>query len=139
MPRVTGRVPNVGVRLSLESEGRSLDNRPAGHTDRGAPVGIRSAAVGRLRPILSARFKGSQTPIFFLQTLERKTAAGMTVSEAPEEGVVSAQFQGGEADEGQHHRDDPEAHHHGRFLPALLLEVMVQRGHAKHALARHLE
>jgi len=55
-----GGCRQLGARLSLRREGRSLDNRPAGHTDRGAPVGIRNAAMGRLRPILSARFKGSQ-------------------------------------------------------------------------------
>src|SRR5262245_20408523 len=51
----------------------------------------------------------------------------------------SAQFQGGEAGERQHHRDDPEADHDLRLGPALLLEMMMQRRHAEHALARHLE
>ena len=59
LPRVTGRVPTAGYPSQPGTGGRSLDNRPAGHTDRGAPVGIRSAAMGRLRPIFSARFKGS--------------------------------------------------------------------------------
>ena len=79
LPRLTGRVPNVGVRLSLRTGGRSLDNRPAGHTDRGAPVGIRSAAVGRLRPSLSARFKGSQTPHLLLAKASGGDAAGFEV------------------------------------------------------------
>src|SRR5437660_8191867 len=51
----------------------------------------------------------------------------------------SSQLQRGKAGERQHHRDDPEADHDLRFGPALLLEMMVQRRHAEHALARHLE
>src|SRR5690242_4078214 len=51
----------------------------------------------------------------------------------------SAQLQRGEAGERQHHRDDPEADHDLRLGPALLLEVMMQRRHAEHALARQLE
>jgi hypothetical protein len=59
LPRVMGRTPQLGDRLSLRSGGRSVDNRPAGHTNREAPVGIQNAAVGRLRPISALRFKGS--------------------------------------------------------------------------------
>src|SRR5689334_13998285 len=51
----------------------------------------------------------------------------------------SAQFQRGEAGEREHHRDDPETDHDLRLGPALLLEMMVQRRHAEHAFARHLE
>src|SRR5215813_5042944 len=51
----------------------------------------------------------------------------------------SAQFQRGEAGERQHHRDDPEADHDLRLGPTLLLEMMMQRRHHEHALARHLE
>ena len=36
-------------------------------------------------------------------------------------------LQGGEADQGQHHGDDPEADHHGGLRPAQLLEVVVDR------------
>src|SRR5437879_4081354 len=39
------------------------------------------------------------------------------------------QLQGGQAQQGQHDRDDPEADHDGRFRPAELLEVVVDRRH----------
>jgi hypothetical protein len=62
-----------GRRLSLRSGGRSLDNRRAGHTNRGASVGIRSAAVGRLRPIFSASgSRGFRRPILPSHTLGRR-------------------------------------------------------------------
>src|ERR1700742_5158162 len=51
----------------------------------------------------------------------------------------SAQLQGGEAGERQHHRDDPEADHDLRLGPAQLLEVMMDRRHAEDTLARELE
>src|SRR5689334_22776836 len=51
----------------------------------------------------------------------------------------SPQFQRGETGKRQHHRDDPEADHDLRLGPALLLEMMVQRRHHEHALARQLE
>src|SRR6266550_218439 len=51
----------------------------------------------------------------------------------------SPQFQRGEADERQHHRDDPEPDHDLRFGPALLLEMMMQRRHSEHALTGELE
>ncbi len=49
-----------------------------------------------------------------------------------------AKLQRRQADQRQNHRDDPEAHHHGRLSPALLLVVVVQRRHSEHALARQL-
>ncbi len=54
------------------------DNRLAGHTDRlERQSGFRSAAVGRLSALLSARSRGAQTPHAPLtQTLERKTLRG---------------------------------------------------------------
>src|SRR6267142_1099486 len=52
---------------------------------------------------------------------------------------ASPQFQGGEAGQRQHHRDDPEPDHDLRLGPALLLEMMVQRRHPEHAFARQLE
>src|SRR5580704_13057423 len=52
---------------------------------------------------------------------------------------ASAQLQGGEAGERQHHRDDPEADHDLRLGPAQLLEMMMDRRHPEDALARHLE
>src|ERR1700761_8632662 len=51
----------------------------------------------------------------------------------------SAQLQGGEAGERQHHRDDPEADHDLRLGQAQLLEVMMDRRHPEDALARQLE
>src|SRR5882757_9280935 len=52
---------------------------------------------------------------------------------------ASPQFQGGEAGQRQHHRDDPEPDHDLRFGPALLLEMVMQRRHPEHALSRELE
>src|SRR3954463_2463641 len=51
----------------------------------------------------------------------------------------SPQLQRGESSECQHDRDDPEADHDLRFGPAQLLEMVVDRRHAKHALAGELE
>src|SRR5579859_4060692 len=39
------------------------------------------------------------------------------------------QLQGGQAQQGQHDRDDPEADHDGRLRPAELLEMVVDWGH----------
>src|SRR5690606_27922240 len=43
----------------------------------------------------------------------------------------SPQLQSGQADEDQHHCDDPEPDHHLIFFPAFELVVVVQRRHAK--------
>src|SRR5579862_5141677 len=51
----------------------------------------------------------------------------------------SSQFQRRQAEEDQHHRDDPEPHDDLVFLPALQFVVVVQRRHAKDALAGQLE
>src|SRR3546814_3307494 len=51
----------------------------------------------------------------------------------------SSQLQRRKADHRQHDRDDPEPDHHGRFLPAELLEVVVDRRHAEDAPAGALE
>src|SRR6186997_139285 len=48
----------------------------------------------------------------------------------------SSQLQGREAGKRQHDRDDPEPDHDLRLGPAFLLEVVMQRSHAEHALAR---
>ena len=50
-----------------------------------------------------------------------------------------AQFQSSEANERQDHRDNPETHDYGAFLPALLFEMVMQRRHSEHALSRQLE
>src|SRR5215831_4988105 len=52
---------------------------------------------------------------------------------------ISAHLQRGEADQHQHDADDPEAHDHARLRPALQFEVVMDRRHAEHALAGHLE
>ena len=48
------------------------------------------------------------------------------------------ELQGGQTDQRQHHRDDPEADDDRRLLPALLLEMVVQRRHGEHPLAGEL-
>src|SRR6185437_9157494 len=53
--------------------------------------------------------------------------------------IASPQLQGGEPGKGQDRGDDPEADDDGRLLPALLLEMMVQRRHAEDAPAGQLE
>src|SRR5258706_3396340 len=52
---------------------------------------------------------------------------------------ASAQLQGGEADQRQHHGDDPEADDDCGFAPAELFEMMMDRRHLEDALARGLE
>src|SRR5262249_52036387 len=51
----------------------------------------------------------------------------------------SPQFQRRQAGEREHDRDDPEPDHDLRLGPALLLEMMMQRRHAEHALAGQAE
>src|SRR5579885_718231 len=53
--------------------------------------------------------------------------------------IASPELQGGEAGDREDRGDDPEADDDGRFLPALLLEMMVQRRHAEDPLAGELE
>src|ERR1700760_2404170 len=50
-----------------------------------------------------------------------------------------SELQRGKADEREDHRNDPEANDDGGFLPAELLEVMVDRRHLEDALAGKLE
>ena len=52
--------------------------------------------------------------------------------------AASPELQGREAGDREDRGDDPEADDDGRLLPALLLEVVVQRRHAEDALAREL-
>src|SRR5690606_13528978 len=52
---------------------------------------------------------------------------------------ASTQFQGGQTDQHEDHRDDPEAHDDARFGPAFEFEVVVDRRHAEHPLAGQLE
>src|SRR4051812_29593134 len=52
---------------------------------------------------------------------------------------LSSQFQRREPGKREHNRDDPESDHDLRLGPALLLEMMMQRRHAEHALAREAE
>src|SRR4029077_3457736 len=51
----------------------------------------------------------------------------------------SSQLQGGETRKRGHDRNDPEPDHDLRLGPALLLEVVMQRCHAEHALAGEAE
>src|SRR3990167_1735873 len=61
----------------------------------------------------------------------------------PRTGIIGSppppHLQGGEADEGQDHRHDPEADHDGGLRPAQLLEVVVDRRHQEDPLAGLLE
>src|SRR5690606_12330215 len=52
---------------------------------------------------------------------------------------ASTQFQGGETDQHEDHRDDPEAHDDVRLGPAFEFEVVVNWRHAEHPLAGQLE
>ena len=52
---------------------------------------------------------------------------------------LMAQLQGGQAQQDQHHGDDPEPHDDARLRPALEFEVVVNRRHAEDALAGQLE
>src|SRR5260370_37210411 len=64
-----------------------------------------------------------------------RTPVGMPEKEVT--GIMrrSPQLQGGEPGEGEDRGNDPEADDDGRLLPALLLEMVVQRRHAQDALA----
>src|SRR6185312_15897414 len=53
--------------------------------------------------------------------------------------AASPQLQGGEPGERQDRGDDPEADDDGRLLPALLLEMMMEGGHAEDPAAGQLE
>ena len=68
------------------------------------------------------------------QALDRYVAAGKDRHGNHSEWNL-AQFQRGEASKRKHHGDDPEPDHHGRFGPALLLEMVMQGRHAEHAHA----
>ncbi len=68
------------------------------------------------------------------QALDRYVAAGKDRHGNHSEWNL-AQFQRGEASKRKHHGDDPEPDHHGRFRPALLLEMVMQGRHAEHAHA----
>src|SRR5215217_6011512 len=58
----------------------------------------------------------------------------------PGTGIMAlSQLQGGETDQGQHGRDDPEADDDRRFRPAHLFEMVVDRSHQEDALLRGLE
>src|SRR5262249_46732452 len=50
-----------------------------------------------------------------------------------------AQFQRGEASKREHHGNDPKSDDDGRFRPALLLEMVMQRRHAEDTHAEKLE
>src|SRR5208282_2957621 len=67
----------------------------------------------------------------------------MTATGKPAKGNTSItrspQLERREAGERQDRRDDPEADEDGRLLPALLLEVVMERRHAKDAFAGELE
>src|ERR1700674_2219507 len=51
----------------------------------------------------------------------------------------SSQFQGRQPEQHKHHGDDPEADNHLVLFPALQFVVMMQRSHAKNALAGEFE
>jgi hypothetical protein len=74
-----GAVPQLGIGLGLRSGGRVLDNRRAGHTNRGASVGIPSAAVGRLKPSFSAQVQGASDAPSFYRKPSSGDAAGIDV------------------------------------------------------------
>src|SRR5690242_9942856 len=95
---------------------------------------LSSAAITSAPPAFSAWQEASPEPP------RPNTATVLPANEVT--GIMalpSAQLQGGETGERQHHRDDPEADHDLRFGPALLLEVVMDRRHPEHALARELE
>src|ERR1043165_10231796 len=62
----------------------------------------------------------------------RKVAAG---GEARRPARASSELERREAEQDEHHGDDPEAHHDLALLPSLELVVVVQRRHAEDALA----
>src|SRR5690606_37794689 len=93
---------------------------------------LSSHSTGRAPPALWARAAVSPD-------LPRPKTAILRPSK-PGTGIMAlSQLHGGEAGEGQHGRDDPEADHHRRLRPAHLLEVVVDRGHQEDALAGGLE
>src|SRR6516225_11038952 len=69
----------------------------------------------------------------------RPSTATFSFSNAVTSIIPLPQFQRGKPRDRQHRSDDPEADDDGRLLPSLLLEVVMERRHAKDPLARELE
>src|SRR3954452_9771678 len=92
---------------------------------------LSSAAITSAPPAFSAWHEASPEPP------RPNTATVLPANEVT--GIMaqpSAQLQSGKAGQCQHHRDDPESDDELRFGPALLLEVVMDRRHPEHALAR---
>src|SRR6516225_5837124 len=66
-----------------------------------------------------------------------KTATVLPAKECAS--IMLPQLQRGQPNKGENHGNDPETHNNGRLGPALLLEMVVQRRHSEHALARQFE
>src|SRR5215207_6334069 len=55
------------------------------------------------------------------------------------EGRILSELERGKAEQREHEGDDPEPDDDRRFLPALLLKMMMQRRHGEYAPAPNLE
>src|SRR4051794_37938868 len=111
---------------------------------RSAVIKPACAALATLSALSSAAITSAPPAFSAWQLAKPEPPRPNTATVLPAKEVTgiinrSAQLQRGEAGQCQHHRDDPEADHDLRLGPALLLEMMMQRRHHEHALARHLE
>ncbi len=116
-------------RRSRRSRGRRCPPRPPWPRFRDCRP---RRARRRRRPSAPARSRGRSRR-------GRRARRVLPAKERGRDHVTSPQLQGGEADQRQHDRDDPEADHDLALGPAELLEMVVDRRHQEHALAGELE
>src|SRR3954471_12616769 len=126
--RAANRDQSAVVRSTIGKPSAAAASREAGFSSQSAtsaPPATRARAAAK--PV---RAKPNTATVF-----PSKPRTGIMASLCP----PLPQLQGGEAQQGQHDRDDPEADHDGRLRPAELLEVVVDRGHQEDPAARAFE
>src|SRR5258708_38197131 len=124
--------PGLKIRAAIFAQGQ-----------RSQGSGIAPSPAARRRvDSLSSQAKTEAPPAFserIAESPERARPNIPTVLPAkPVTSIIaaSAQFEGRKTDQSQYDGDDPKTDHDGRFAPAELLEMVMDRRHAKHALAR---
>ena len=97
---------------SASSRGPARNRRRAGASRRAAgPAASRAVGHGQRRAPWARDTGGAPSRARFTQAQNKKMRL-------PSKSIaVTSQFQRRQAEQHQHHGDDPEAHHHLRFLP----------------------
>src|SRR5258705_4239112 len=127
--------PGLKMRASIlahgqRSQGSGMAPSPAA---RRRVDSLSSQAKTEAPPALSERI--AESP----ERASPKTPTALPLKPVTSIILASAQFQGREPDQRQNHREDPKPDHDGRLAPAKLLEMVMDRRHAKHTPARGLE